>query len=185
VRRQEAGGGLAQPPRGVVRRARTDEQPRPYLWPMGLDLVKDSGQERGDHILVCREVLGDEGHRLFDVAILLELDIDQQPSRRLVEHIGQQRRLAHPHAVLDLAVVEPRHGPPAQARVMDDHELAIGGAPDVDLDSVTAQPGGLANRVERILRRLAPRAAMGDDEGARALAGWRHGRAVGVGHPAG
>ena len=111
------------------------------------------------------QALGDERDRLLDVAVLLELDVDEQPPRGRVEHVGQQRGLAGPHPRLELGVGEAAHGLPSHAGRRGPPPVCPSAVRRTSI-SMPSQPSSAApaHRRQRVLRRLVPRAPVGEDE---------------------
>ena len=111
----------------------------------------------------------DGAHRGVD----LELHVERDPAGCRFGHLGQRGRLARRHALTQLRVVQARDQPAhaADAGVVHDDQVPITGHPDVELDNVGAERDRCLQGGERVLRRVAPCAAVRDDQRARGAVG--------------
>src|ERR1700761_900909 len=138
MRGDEGGAGDPDPLLQVPVAAWGEDEARVRLGGVAFDLVQHLLVERGHHILAGVEVAQDDVHGVVDVAVLLELDVDEDPAGGPFQSVRQQRRLTDLHPRLELLVIQAIHRAQADPGVVDEHDLPVGRPPDIDLDGVAA-----------------------------------------------
>ena len=118
-----------------------------------LDRRQHGVAKRRDDVLIRREVLGDDRHRLLDVAILLELDVESDPTRGQLQHLLQRRSLSALDSRLQLMVFQARDRTSPDVGVVHHHEPPVGGAADVQFDRIAPECHGGVERRQRVLWR--------------------------------
>ena len=121
---------------GCALRVLFEDQPAAHLWREFGQLCEHNVDERGDDQLAAsRGEVGEQFGDVVGVAVLLEFGIDRDPSRRELEDLFEERwRRTRPGG--DLGARQRRQGRSGKLCVMEDDQLVVARAPDVELDHV-------------------------------------------------
>jgi len=126
----------------------TEQQPGAELRARAPRAEEHRIEERGDAKAGRLEPPAQRGHDGIDVAVLLELDVGVDPPGDHLEGRLEPRRLRAAEAHGQLGIVELAHAHAADPLVVDEHEQAIAGAPDIELDHLAAERDRVLERRE-------------------------------------
>src|SRR3990172_4371834 len=152
---------------------------QPHVGARGGEGLRRRGVGRGDQRFSKQGVGAKRQHEFLDEHRRALLEVDDEGGRVAQDREGlvQRRDFApavrgrEPRARVEAAqLVEglqgdgpPPVGRPVQGRVVEEHEAAVLGCPDIELDEVAAEFDGVGKRDDRVLGERVRRAAVGGD----------------------